>query len=170
MRRPEAFAALVSALALGACATSALDLAPGQLSFLNDLRRMCPTTDYGVTFERGARLAWADRAHLFISGTASIDAQGEILHPGDVLAQLDRALENVAALLGSAGATLAHMTHMIVYLRDPGDAAAVRGRLAARFPDLPMAVVHGPVCRPAWLVEVEGLAITPNDEARLPGF
>ena len=74
-------------------AYSILDLRPNQISYLNDFDRLCPTKDYNVTFERGTRVAYADRAHHFISGTASIDSAGSIVHPGDVLRQLDRALE-----------------------------------------------------------------------------
>jgi enamine deaminase RidA (YjgF/YER057c/UK114 family) len=151
-------------------AYSMLDLAPGQMSYLNDLDRMCLTKDYNVTFERGARVAYADRAHLFVSGTASIDARGQVLHQGDVLAQLDRALGNVEAILRSGGANLNDLTHLIVYLRDPTDYPKVRDRLDGLFKALPMVIVHGPVCRHDWLIEVEGLAITPNQAPSLPAF
>jgi enamine deaminase RidA (YjgF/YER057c/UK114 family) len=113
---------------------------------------------------------YADRAHLFISGTASIDNSGEIVHRGDVRRQLDRALENVEALLRAGSASFADMTHMIVYLRDPSDLALIEGRLRERFADLPMIIVQGAVCRPEWLVEVEGVAIARNDDANMPGF
>ena len=49
-------------------AYSNLDLLPEQISFLNDFDRLCATKDYNVTFERGTRVAYADRAHHFISG------------------------------------------------------------------------------------------------------
>ena len=62
------------------------------------------------------------------------------------------------------------MTHLIVYLRDPPDFAAVDAYLADRFPSLPRVIVQGSVCRPEWLVEVEGIAITANDAPDLPAF
>ncbi len=151
-------------------AYSGLDLSGAQISYLNDLDRLCLTKDYNVTFERGTRVAYADRAQFFISGTASIDAAGQIVHPGDVMRQLDRALANVDALLRSGGGTLDDMMHLIVYLRDPADFAAVDGQLRERFADLPVVVVQGAVCRPGWLVEVEGIAIATTDEPDLPGF
>src|SRR5579872_4889189 len=138
-------------------AYSILGLEPGQMSYLNDFDRLCPTRNYGVTFERGTRIAYADRAHHFISGTASIDSDGAVVHPGDVLRQLERALGNVDALLRSGGATLHDMMHLIVYLRDSSDFPSVKACLAERFSDLPTLVVHGAVCRPDWLVEVEGI-------------
>ncbi len=140
------------------------------MSFLNDFDRLCATKDYNVTFERGTRIAYSDRAHYFISGTASIDTAGRVVHPGDVLKQLDLALTNVEALLHSGSAGLDDMMHLIVYLRDPSDYAPVRCVLSARFPGLPVIIVQGAVCRPEWLIEVECIAVTANDEPALPAF
>lgn len=151
-------------------AYSILGLAPGQMLYLNDLQRLCPTKDYNVTFERGTRIAYAERSHHFISGTASIDNAGRVVHPGDVLRQLDRALENVDGLLHFGSASLEDVMHLTVYLRDPTDFARVDSYLSERFPDLPTVIVHGAVCRPEWLIEVEGVAIVANDEPDLPSF
>jgi enamine deaminase RidA (YjgF/YER057c/UK114 family) len=151
-------------------AYSILGLLPGQMTYLNDFSRLCPTKDYNVTFERGTRIGYADRSHHFISGTASIDERGRVLHPGDVMRQLERALGNVDALLHSGGAGIDEMMHLVVYLRDRADFARVDGYLKERFADLPTLVVQGPVCRPEWLIEVEGIAIATNNEPAFPEF
>ncbi|MGO9444445.1 MAG: Rid family hydrolase [Thiobacillaceae bacterium] len=151
-------------------AYSNLDLIPGQVTYLNDFNLLCATKDYNVHFERGTRVAYADRAHSFISGTASIDKDGEVVHLGDVIRQLERALENTDALLHSGAASLSDMMYLIVYLRDPADFARVDAYLGERFSDLPTVIVHGAVCRPAWLIEIEGVAITRNDEPAFPRF
>jgi enamine deaminase RidA (YjgF/YER057c/UK114 family) len=151
-------------------AYSVLGLLPEQVSYLNDFDLLCATHDYNVTFERGTRVGYADRAHHFISGTASIDHRGEVVHRGDVLRQLGRALENVEGLLRSGGATLADMMHLTVYLRDSTDFGRVRDCLHERCGGLPTLVVQAPVCRPDWLVEVEGIAVAANAEPLLPGF
>ena len=151
-------------------AYSVLGLAPEQMSFLNDFEHLCATKDYNVTFERGTRVAYADRVHHFISGTASIDVAGRVVHPGDVLSQLDRALTNVDALLRSGSASVADIMHLLVYLRDPTDYASVNNYLSKRFLDLPILIVQGAVCRPEWLVEVECIAVVTNDEPNIPSF
>jgi enamine deaminase RidA (YjgF/YER057c/UK114 family) len=151
-------------------AYSNLDLVPDQVTYLNDFDRLCATKHYNVTFERGTRIAYADRAHCFISGTASIDNAGRVLHPGNVLRQLERALENVEALLGSGGAGLGNLTHLLVYLRDPADFQRVEASLQERFPELPTLILRGAVCRPDWLIEVEGIGIAATDSPHLPGF
>ncbi len=146
------------------------DLAPGQRRHLNDFSHLCATQHYNVTFERATRIGWADRAHIFLSGTASIDATGRILHPGDVLAQLERALANGEALLRSGGGGLGDLMHLLVYLRDASDFARVDAALRARFPELPILILAAPVCRPGWLVEIEGVAIIEAAEPDLPRF
>lgn len=151
-------------------AYSNLDLQPQQVSYLNDFTRLCPTRYYNVHFERGTRVAYADRAHHFISGTASIDSDGEVVHLGDVLRQLDYAMENVEALLRSGAASLDDLGYLLVYLRDPTDFGRVERRLRERFADLPTVIVQGAVCRPQWLIEIEGVAVAPNDAPGLPVF
>lgn len=151
-------------------AYSVLGLQPNQISYLNDFDRLCATKDYNVTFERGTCVAYADRAHHFISGTASIDPAGQVVHRGDVYRQLEHALENVDALLRSGGAELDDMTHFIVYLRDPSDHPSIRDYFSERFPDVPALIVRGAVCRPDWLVEVEGIAVAPHEDSTLPAY
>ena len=133
---------------VGMDAYSVLGVRAEQIAYLNDFDLLCATHDYNVTFERGTRVGYADRAHHFISGTASIDHLGEVVHRGDVLRQLGRALENVEGLLRSGDATLADMMHLTVYLRDAADFDRVRDYLHERCGGLPTLVVQAPVLPP----------------------
>lgn len=151
-------------------AYSQLDLLPGQVAYLNALDRLCPTHRYGVTFERGTRVSYADRTHYFISGTASIDRNGQVVHEGDVLAQLGHALGNVEALMKTGSARLDDLLYLIVYLRDRADCAAVESAITERLPGIPTLFVGGVVCRPEWLVEVEGIGVAPADPAARQGL
>lgn len=151
-------------------AYSVVGLDPRQVSYLNDFDRLSSTKDYNVTFERGTRIAYADRSHYFISGTASIDRNGEVVHRGDVMRQLERALENVDALLMSGGAGLEDMKYLIVYLRDATDYERVKQYLDFYHAGLLVLIVEGAVCRPEWLVEVEGVAVAANEDPALPAF
>jgi len=141
-----------------------------QVEHLAALDHLSPTHIYGVTFERATSVAWRDRKHVILSGTASIDRNGKILHPGDVSRQLDRTLENVGALLEKGGATFGDMGMFLVYVRDPGDYALARRKMRERFGDAPFEVAVAPVCRPGWLIEVEGLATVPANNPQLPAF
>ena len=63
------------------------DIRESDKTYLKALSHLSPTHDYGVAFERGVRLS---DGQFFISGTASIDSRGQVLHEGDVVAQADR--------------------------------------------------------------------------------
>lgn len=119
---------------------------------------LSPTYDYGVTFERGVRIDAGGHHATLISGTASIDHKGNILHEGDVTAQTRRMWENVEALLDEAGDAWSDVRMMLVYLRNREDAALVKPLFDERFPDTPKVFLHAPVCRPGWLVEMECIA------------
>lgn len=135
------------------------DLAPGSLRYLHAGDHLSRTIDYGVTFERGAAFSYGSHRYTLISGTASIDREGKVLYPGDVEKQTLRALENVEALLSEDGASLNDVASALVYLRNPEDVRTVRETIDRRLPCLDYLLLHAPVCRPAWLVEIECIAV-----------
>ena len=145
-------------------------LQPGQVSYLYAAHRLNRTSDYGVSFERGTRVDYGDRRHVFISGTASINNKGEIVHPGDVAAQTHHMWGNVEALLGEAGCTYDDVMQMIVYLRDIADYDTVRELYDERFPHTPRVIVLAPVCRSGWLVEMECMAIRSQAARQFPAY
>jgi enamine deaminase RidA (YjgF/YER057c/UK114 family) len=143
-------------------------LTEGQITFVQAPDYLNRTSDYGVTFERGTAVTYGDRRHIFISGTASINDHGEVLYPGDVLHQAERALQNIEALLHTVDAGLADIKQAIVYLRDHADYHAVSAFLSERLKN--HLIVIAPVCRPAWLIEIECIAITPTGDPRYPNL
>lgn len=145
-------------------------LRPAQVEYLSAPDHLSPTHVYGVTFERGVTIGYHDRRQVILSGTASIDSAGKILHPGNVSRQLDRTLENMGALLKTAGASLEDMAVFVVYLRDGNDQAMIWPQLRERLGDAPIQMVVAPVCRPGWLIELEGMAILPASNPGLPSY
>ncbi len=137
-------------------------LRPEQVTWLKAADHLAPTHVYGVNFERATRIVYGDRAHCRISGTASIDREGQVLHKGDVLRQFERAVENVDALLHEGGMDLRHLRVATVYLRDPHDAPRLAPLARKLLPaDCAVNITCGPVCRPDWLVEIEAEAVAP---------
>ena len=134
-------------------------LQPGQVSYLYAPTHLNRTSDYGVSFERGSYVDYGDRRHVFISGTASINNKGEIMHKRDVDGQTHRMWSNIEALLAEAGCTYDDVVQMIVYLRDTADYAHVKQLYEERFGGRPYVIVLAPVCRPGWLVEMECMAV-----------
>jgi len=130
-----------------------------QIHFLYAPTHLNRTSDYGVSFERGTYVDYADRRHAFISGTAAINNKGEVMYPKDVVKQTKRMWENVEALLKEADCTFENVCEMVVYLRDTADYQLVRELYEERFHGKPYVIVHAPVCRSGWLVEMECMAV-----------
>ena len=134
------------------------DVKPGQMKYLQALDHLNPTHEYGVAFERGTRLTLPHRKIYYISGTASIDNQGQVLYPGDVERQTARLLDNIRALLADGEAQMSDIRYFVVYLRDFADRKTVGRYLDSHHPGIPYVLLHAKVCRPQWLVEMECMA------------
>lgn len=146
-------------------------LEAGQVEYMHALDHLSPTSEYGVTFERGTRIIFGDRSHYYISGTASIDKNSEIVHPGNVSAQTDRTIENISALLNNHDAGLNDLKIAVVYLRDANDASLVEKRLQVLLPDnLPVIMVKAPICRTGWLVEIDAIGVNNHSNPNYKKF
>ena len=141
-----------------------------QQQYLYALTHLNRTIEYGVTFERGTKVLFGDRAHIYISGTASIDNKGDVLYLGDVGKQTLRMWENVEKLLEEGGATYDDVAQIVVYLRDVADYGLVEKMFRERFPDTPYVITLAPVCRPTWLIEMECIAITQENNTAYRKF
>jgi len=133
-----------------------------QIKYLYATEYVSPTTIYGVRFERGTCVNYADRKHVFISGTASIDKNGDVLYVGDIRKQTLRVWKNVESLLNEAEASFDDLAQILVYLRDISDYSVVKEMFDKKFPGTPFLILYAPVCRPEWLIEMECMAIAPN--------
>ena len=141
-----------------------------QIHYLYAPTHLNRTSDYGVSFERGTRVDYRDRRHVFISGTASINNKGEVKYPKNIVRQTERMWENVEALLAEAECTFDDVCEMVVYLRDTADYGIVSDMYRERFHGRPYVIVHAPVCRPGWLIEMECMAIKQVNNPSLPAF
>ena len=131
------------------------DIKEHDKKYLQALNHLNPTHEYGVAFERGTRVNLENEQEYFISGTASIDKNGSVLHIGDVKAQAIRLLDNIEALLKDGEATLEDVNYFVIYLRDPSDYSIVDEYMQNRFPRTPRVIVYAKICRPEWLIEME---------------
>ncbi|MFG2636465.1 FkbO/Hyg5 family chorismatase [Streptomyces sp. NPDC048362] len=108
---------------------------------------------------------------LYVSGTASILGH-ETVHQGDVAAQTDVVLENIAELIGGpslaaagldGGHELKDLRLAKVYVRHERDLPVVRARCReALGPDVETMYLNVAVCRDDLLVEIEGLVHGPE--------
>jgi enamine deaminase RidA (YjgF/YER057c/UK114 family) len=65
-----------------------------------------------------AQLIEGHRRQLVVSGQDAVDADGNPQHPGDMVAQLELALDNLEAVLAAADMSLANIVRLTVYTTD----------------------------------------------------
>lgn len=118
------------------------------------------------SFSRALRIDIGKVALLLISGTASVDEDGETVHVGDFRAQARRAYRNITELLRAAGATWHDVVRTTCYLRDiERDYAAFNEERTAFFKEqrldpLPASTgIQAILCRPDLLIEMEAIAM-----------
>ena len=124
------------------------------------------------SFSRGMRIDLNGLIILLISGTASIDDNGNSVHVGDFPAQLRRTFDNITGLLASEGATWHDIVRTTCYLRDIERDYDVfnAGRTAfykeQRLDPLPASTgIQAILCRLELLVEIEAIAMFRTDKA-----
>ena len=71
----------------------------------------------GFGFVQANEIRGAQRI-LICSGQASINADGRVAHPGDMLAQTRQAFDNLETVLQQAGLTLADVVRLNYYTTD----------------------------------------------------
>lgn len=116
-----------------------------------------PAWEYGSSFSRAVELAWPDHSRLMISGTASIDRNGQTCHRDDPQAQIRLTFEVLEQLLASRGYNWTSVTRAIAYLTDLSFLPLLHHELAIRqgCQALPILAVHAQVCRDDLLFEME---------------
>jgi enamine deaminase RidA (YjgF/YER057c/UK114 family) len=121
------------------------------------------TWSAALGFNQGELVAGHTRT-LYCSGQTAMSADGAPQHDGDMAAQLALSLDNLEAVLGAAGMSLARLVRLTVYTTDVDLLLQHYGVLASRLGAAgvaPTTTLLG-VTRlaiPGQLVELEGTAV-----------
>jgi enamine deaminase RidA (YjgF/YER057c/UK114 family) len=117
---------------------------------------------YRSAFSRAMALRMGGVHTVYISGTASIDGNGESVYRGDREGQILQTLLSVSALLEEQGGRLEDIQAATLYCadREAFDAYKRMTRLLA-IPALPIVAIRADVCRPDLLIELEATAVVP---------
>src|SRR3954469_18612906 len=102
------------------------------------------------------------RRLLFCSGQIPLDpATGEMVGAGDVRAQTERVMQNLAAVLAAGGASWADVAKTTIFLADLPDFGTVNDGCGRYFPPQPpaRATVQAPGLPKGALVEIEAVAV-----------
>ena len=112
--------------------------------------------DYGSAFSRAARARTPGGATVYVSGTASIDADGLTTHEGDSAAQIEATIANVRAVLTDMDCRDSDVVQAVIFCMTP-EVEQVFRRQFGNLP-WPRTVVICNMCRGDLLVEIEALA------------
>jgi enamine deaminase RidA (YjgF/YER057c/UK114 family) len=121
------------------------------------------TWSLGMGFNQGEVVSGHTRT-LYCSGQTAMSGEGEPRHEGDTAAQLALSLDNLEAVLGEAGMSLANLVRLGVYTTDVDLLLQHDGVLASRLGAAgvaPATTMLG-VTRlavPVLMVELEGTAV-----------
>jgi len=86
---------------------------------------------------------------------------------GDVEAQAEQAMANIALLLGECGSRLEHVVKVVVYLTDVRyrePVYRVMGRWLKGVHPVSTGLVVTALARPEWLVEIDATAVIPAEQ------
>jgi 2-iminobutanoate/2-iminopropanoate deaminase len=99
---------------------------------------------------------------VFVSGQVAIDPTTQQFIAGDVAAQTDRAIKNLAGILKAAGSSLQKVVRTTVFLKNIGDFAAMNEVYGKHFSSAPPARSTVEVARlpKDALVEIDAVALT----------
>ncbi len=100
-----------------------------------------------------------------VAGQAALDAEGNLVGPGDAHAQAERVFENLRLALAAAGATFADVIKLGVYMTDTAYLPAIREvrdrHIDPGRPPASTAVQVTSLVRPEFLLEIDALAVVP---------
>jgi enamine deaminase RidA (YjgF/YER057c/UK114 family) len=116
----------------------------------------CPATDYKSSFSRAVEVRFSDYRRLYVSGTASIDGDGNTIYVDDVKKQIARTMEVVEAILISRDMDWNNVSRAIAYFPDLSNAHLLDEYCKKNtIPKMPLAIAHGDICRDDLLFEIE---------------
>ena len=102
---------------------------------------------------------------LFVSGCVALDADGNLVGEGDVVAQTRQVFENIRLCLAAAGASFADVVKVTTFLTNIDDRPAVNTVRKEVFGDARPAstlVEVSALVLPEFLIEVEAVAVVPS--------
>ena len=112
--------------------------------------------DYGSAFSRAATAKTPAGRAVFVSGTASIDADGNTTNLDDAKLQIADTIQNIQAVLGQCGCSDTDIVQAMAYSKTP----EIEKLFNEKWPDLqwPLISAIADVCRDDLLFEIEVIA------------
>jgi len=124
----------------------------------------CPAVYYKSAFSRAVEINHPKYKQLIISGTASINPDGQSAHIGDIYGQIKLTMEVVNQILVSKNMNWENVTKGFVYFKDINDIKTFYYFCSNnKIPLMPLVMLQAGICRDELLFEIEMDAIELNN-------
>ncbi len=104
---------------------------------------------------------------VYVRGQVGTDFDGNLVGLGDAGAQARQAMKNVDQLLKEAGSDMSHVVKTTTYITDPRYREAVyleTGKWFKGVFPISTGLVVQALAQPEWLMEIDIIAVIPDDE------
>lgn len=97
---------------------------------------------------------------VYVSGMLALDANGQVVGPGDIKTQTRVALDSIKEVIEEAGGSMADITMNSIILKTMADYKGMNEVYATYFPEAPPAryCIQADLVRPEFLVEIVAIA------------
>ena len=116
--------------------------------------------EYGSAFSRASKAITPAGHTVFVSGTASINTDGQTTNIGDAAGQIKATIENVRAVLGNMNCGDEDVVHVIAYCKTTEIEKVFKAYKDTL--NWPWITVICDICRPDLLFEIEATAMPKN--------
>ena len=120
----------------------------------------CSALDYKSSFSRAVQVKTPGHHRLYVSGTASINQNGETLYVGDIEKQIEQSRQAAEVLLKSIDMDWCHVVRSILYFKHCRDFPVFDRYCLQNNFSIPHVKVEADICRDNLLFELEIDAIT----------
>jgi len=153
-KNPQGFSAIMDLLAVNKMSNPDIQIYP-----LSGTRQRSPYR-YGSAFSRAMCVVDSKEKWIFVSGTASINEQGESVYPGDLASQVKHTLEVVHSLVQSEGVAISDLCEATVFLKRKEDFPLyLKTAEALGISNIPAVCLIADVCRDELLFELDGIFV-----------
>lgn len=114
------------------------------------------------SYSHAVRVETDDGTWVFVSGQVSVDADGNVVAPGELPAQTEQVFANLRAILEANGATFADVVKLQTYfttLEGLAESREIRARYLPAEPPASTAVQVVALLAPGAVIEVDVVAV-----------
>jgi len=116
---------------------------------------------YGSAFARAMKLVEPEEQWLFVSGTASLNEEGETVHTGNLSAQVKHTVEVVNSLIHPERASFSNLCEATVFLKNKSDFSSYQETAKSLgISNIPAVYLVADVCWDELLFELDAAFVT----------